>query len=68
MHLLKVGTLRDYLQWEFAELTGREQSPYGDTDAYEGRHKGGASKAAADNAQVCNNFVQFLNTKTVKPN
>lgn len=51
LHLLKVGTLRDYLQWEFAELTGREQSPYGQTDAYEGRSKGGAGKGS-ETAQV----------------
>ena len=61
MELLKVGTLRDYLQWEFSELTGREQSAYGDTDAYEGRqgaYNGGASNAAAT-AQVGDPLAGF---------
>ena len=52
MHILRIGTLRGYLQWEFADLTGKEQSSYGTADAYEGGQSGASGRIAANSPQV----------------
>ena len=45
LHVLNVRTLREYLQWEFANLIGKQQSAYGSTDEYDGGYgyRGGSS-------------------------
>ena len=39
--MLNISTLREYLQWEFADLVGKQQSAYGSTDPYEGGYRRG---------------------------